>query len=233
VFIELTLKAEQEEYRRENIKWEDVQFYNNKPCVELIEKKTGILGFLDEECVFPKGRRPAMRRGAEQRSPTRGANARAPQACHAGCGVAQARTSPTWTRSLPTSSSTPTLTSRPCKTALSSRCARRSARGGFLRTPAHDVARASCLHSANAQHYAGDVTYSVDGFLEKNKDLLYPDAIRMLSASKSKLLRSLFERYAAATVVPARRRGWALANATRPSPPPRTGRSPPAATCRS
>ena len=66
VFIELTLKAEQDEYRRENIKWEDVQFYNNKPCVEIIEKKTGILGFLDEECVFPKGRR--ARRGAARAS---------------------------------------------------------------------------------------------------------------------------------------------------------------------
>jgi hypothetical protein len=55
IFIELTLKAEQEEYRQEGIKWEDVQFYNNKPCVELIERKTGVLGYLDEECVFPKG----------------------------------------------------------------------------------------------------------------------------------------------------------------------------------
>ena len=61
-FIELTLKAEQDEYRRENIKWEDVQFYNNKPCVELIEKKAGVFGFLDEECVFPKGIRSAALR---------------------------------------------------------------------------------------------------------------------------------------------------------------------------
>ena len=35
----------------------------------------------------------------------------------------------------------------------------------------------------------------MDGFLEKNKDLLYPDAIRMLAASKSSVLRSLFERW--------------------------------------
>ena len=39
IFIELTLKAEQEEYKKEQIKWEDVAYYNNKPCVELIEKK--------------------------------------------------------------------------------------------------------------------------------------------------------------------------------------------------
>jgi len=55
IFIELTLKAEQEEYKKEQIKWEDVAYYNNKPCVELIEKKNGVLGYLDEECLFPKG----------------------------------------------------------------------------------------------------------------------------------------------------------------------------------
>ena len=70
IFIELTLKAEQEEYRVEGIKWEDVQFYNNKPCVELIERKSGVLGFLDEECVFPKGR-IAHTRSARVLTPTR------------------------------------------------------------------------------------------------------------------------------------------------------------------
>jgi myosin-1 len=38
VFIELTLKSEQEEYVREKIPWEPVQYFNNKPCVELIER---------------------------------------------------------------------------------------------------------------------------------------------------------------------------------------------------
>ena len=37
IFIELTLKSEQEEYQREGIKWENILFFNNKPCVDLIE----------------------------------------------------------------------------------------------------------------------------------------------------------------------------------------------------
>ena len=32
-----------------------MSYYNNKPCVEVIERKNGIFGYLDEECVFPKG----------------------------------------------------------------------------------------------------------------------------------------------------------------------------------
>jgi myosin-1 len=38
IFIELTLKSEQEEYVREKIQWTNIDYFNNKPCVELIEK---------------------------------------------------------------------------------------------------------------------------------------------------------------------------------------------------
>lgn len=37
IFIDLTLKTEQEEYKDEGIQWENVAYFNNKPCVELIE----------------------------------------------------------------------------------------------------------------------------------------------------------------------------------------------------
>jgi myosin heavy subunit len=37
IFIELTMKAEQEEYRQEGIPWKDVEYYNNKPICDLIE----------------------------------------------------------------------------------------------------------------------------------------------------------------------------------------------------
>lgn len=37
LFIELTLKSEQEEYLKEGIQWEPVKYFNNKIIVDLIE----------------------------------------------------------------------------------------------------------------------------------------------------------------------------------------------------
>uniref|UniRef100_A0A669C5W1 Myosin IH n=1 Tax=Oreochromis niloticus TaxID=8128 RepID=A0A669C5W1_ORENI len=54
LFIELTLKSEQEEYEAEGIEWEPVQFFNNKIICDLIEEKhRGIISLLDEECLRP------------------------------------------------------------------------------------------------------------------------------------------------------------------------------------
>jgi hypothetical protein len=41
IFIELTLKAEQEEYVSEGIKWTPIDYFNNKIVCELIESKVG------------------------------------------------------------------------------------------------------------------------------------------------------------------------------------------------
>lgn len=41
---------EQEEYVREQIEWKFIDFYDNQPCIDLIESKLGILDLLDEEC---------------------------------------------------------------------------------------------------------------------------------------------------------------------------------------
>eukprot|EP00794_Sanderia_malayensis_P004645 gene4645-5253_t len=48
-------KLEQEEYIREKITWSFIDFYDNQPCIDLIEAKMGILDLLDEECRMPKG----------------------------------------------------------------------------------------------------------------------------------------------------------------------------------
>ncbi|EFC44202.1 myosin [Naegleria gruberi] len=55
MFIELTLKEEQEEYIREGIKWEKIPYSDNKPCVELFDSKLGIFNLLNETSLLSKG----------------------------------------------------------------------------------------------------------------------------------------------------------------------------------
>ncbi|KJH47330.1 myosin head [Dictyocaulus viviparus] len=46
---------EQEEYAREGIQWEFIDFgLDLQACIELIEKPLGIISMLDEECIVPK-----------------------------------------------------------------------------------------------------------------------------------------------------------------------------------
>ncbi|NXO02092.1 MYO1F protein, partial [Rhinopomastus cyanomelas] len=54
IFIELTLKAEQEEYVQEGIRWTQIQYFNNKVVCDLIENKLhppGIMSILDDVCA--------------------------------------------------------------------------------------------------------------------------------------------------------------------------------------
>ncbi|XP_059058962.1 unconventional myosin-Va [Achroia grisella] len=48
-------KLEQDEYIKEEISWKMIDFYDNQPCIDLIEDKLGILALLDEECRVPQG----------------------------------------------------------------------------------------------------------------------------------------------------------------------------------
>ncbi|XP_077328704.1 unconventional myosin-Vc isoform X1 [Lithobates pipiens] len=48
-------KLEQEEYFKEDIPWNLIDFYDNQPVIDLIEAKMGILELLDEECLLPGG----------------------------------------------------------------------------------------------------------------------------------------------------------------------------------
>ena len=48
-------KLEQEEYVLEKIEWTFIDYYDNQPCIDLIENPMGIFGLLDEECRMPRG----------------------------------------------------------------------------------------------------------------------------------------------------------------------------------
>ncbi|KIJ53790.1 hypothetical protein M422DRAFT_202039 [Sphaerobolus stellatus SS14] len=53
IFIELTLKTEQEEYVREQIKWTPINYFNNKIVCDLIEERRppGIFAALNDACA--------------------------------------------------------------------------------------------------------------------------------------------------------------------------------------
>eukprot|EP01087_Luapelamoeba_hula_P011486 TRINITY_DN312_c0_g1_i1.p1 TRINITY_DN312_c0_g1~~TRINITY_DN312_c0_g1_i1.p1 ORF type:complete len:968 (+),score=160.10 TRINITY_DN312_c0_g1_i1:957-3860(+) len=52
IFIELTVRGEQEEYHEEGMKWKDIKFFDNKVVCELIEggNPPGIFRVLDDVC---------------------------------------------------------------------------------------------------------------------------------------------------------------------------------------
>ena len=53
IFIQLTLKTEQEEYAREQIKWTPIQYFDNKVVCDLIEEKRppGVFAALNDACA--------------------------------------------------------------------------------------------------------------------------------------------------------------------------------------
>ncbi|CAH0599852.1 unnamed protein product [Chrysodeixis includens] len=48
-------KLEQDEYIKEEISWKMIEFYDNQPCIDLIEDRLGVLALLDEQCRVPQG----------------------------------------------------------------------------------------------------------------------------------------------------------------------------------
>lgn len=50
-FNQHVFKYEQEEYRKEGIRWRDIGFLDNSGCLHLIEgKPNGLLCILDDQC---------------------------------------------------------------------------------------------------------------------------------------------------------------------------------------
>jgi len=50
-FNQHVFKYEQEEYRKEGIKWSDIDFLDNTGCLQMIEgKPNGLLCVLDDQC---------------------------------------------------------------------------------------------------------------------------------------------------------------------------------------
>uniref|UniRef100_A0A671SC94 Myosin IHa n=1 Tax=Sinocyclocheilus anshuiensis TaxID=1608454 RepID=A0A671SC94_9TELE len=139
LFIQLTLKAEQEEYEAEGIGWEPVQFFNNKIICDLVEEKhRGIISVLDEECMRPGD-----------------------------------ATDLTFLDKLEEKMGNhPHFVTHK----LADKKTRKSLERGDFRL----------------LHYAGEVTYCVVGFIDKNNDLLYKNIKDVIRLSKNPMIQQCF-----------------------------------------
>nr|XP_039262596.1 unconventional myosin-Ie-like isoform X1 [Styela clava] len=131
IFIELTLKAEQEEYVQEGIHWRPIEYFNNKIVCDLVESKSppGVMCVLDDTCATMH----AVSEGADQK---------------------------------------------------------------FLGKLVGAVGSHEHFQQFSAgfviHHYAGKVSYDVDGFCEKNRDVLFKDLIELMQQSEYDFIRNLF-----------------------------------------
>jgi myosin-1 len=130
IFIQLTLKTEQEEYAREQIQWTPINYFDNKIVCELIEERRppGVFAALNDACAT----------------------------AHADSGAADQ----TFVQRL---------------NALSSHAHFQPRQGQFI-----------------IKHYAGDVSYSIEGMTDKNKDQLLKDLLNLVGESSNNFVHDLF-----------------------------------------
>nr|CAB3264156.1 unconventional myosin-Id [Phallusia mammillata] len=138
LFIELVLKQEQEEYLREGITWQNIDYFNNRIICDLVEQPhKGIIAILDEACL-----------------------------------------------------NVGTVTDQMFLEAMDKK----------LKTHNHYTSRRlnpkdkDLVHDRDFRimHYAGNVTYSVECFMEKNKDQLFQDFKRLLYKSSNKVISEMW-----------------------------------------
>uniref|UniRef100_A0A3B5AUH9 Myosin IB n=1 Tax=Stegastes partitus TaxID=144197 RepID=A0A3B5AUH9_9TELE len=141
IFIELTLREEQEEYVREGIEWTNIEYFNNAIICDLIENnQNGILAMLDEECLRPG-----------------------------------------------------TVTDETFLDKLNTICAEHQHFESRLSKNSKFLTDHSLPHSCfRIQHYAGKVLYRVEGFVDKNNDLLYRDLSQAMYKANHSLIKQLF-----------------------------------------
>merc|ERR1712142_727613 len=124
---------EQEEYMREGIEWEMMNFgMDLQACIDLLEKPMGVFAILEEQSIVPKA------------------------------------------------------TDETFKAKLYETHEKKST--AFIKPK---VGKKTVAHFI-CKHYAGDVGYNLDGWLNKNKDPLNPSVVELLQKSKWDLIRVLF-----------------------------------------
>lgn len=130
IFIQLTLRQEQEEYAREKIQWTPIKYFDNKVVCDLIEgrRPPGIFAMMNDS-------------------------------------VATAHADPS-----------------AADQAFAGRL------NMFAANPHFEVRSSKFI----IKHYAGDVTYDVQGITDKNKDQLQKDLVELIGTSTNPFINTIF-----------------------------------------
>nr|XP_045596095.1 unconventional myosin ID-like [Procambarus clarkii] len=138
LFIELVLKQEQEEYKREGIAWQNIEYFNNQIICDLVEQShKGIISITDEACL-----------------------------------------------------NVGKVTDQMLLEAMENK----------LKGHKHFTTRKLSpmdkelkhVEEFRIKHYAGDVVYSINGFLDKNKDTLFQDFKRLMYSSSDPVISNMW-----------------------------------------
>ncbi|KAK8394631.1 hypothetical protein O3P69_005830 [Scylla paramamosain] len=138
LFIELVLKQEQEEYKREGIAWQNIEYFNNQIICDLVEQQhKGIIAITDEACL-----------------------------------------------------NVGKITDEMLLEAMENK----------LKGHKHFTTRKLSpmdkelkhVEEFRIKHYAGDVVYSIMGFLEKNRDTLFQDFKRLMYSSSDPVISEMW-----------------------------------------
>ncbi len=139
LFIELVLKQQQEEYEREGIQWQHIDYFNNEDICLLIDRPhQGIMALMDEACLNVGKTTDKM---------------------------------------------------------LLDEMDSKLAKSKYYSSKKIDAAKNKELEFGRdfvILHYAGDVRYNVNGFIEKNKDTLFQDFKRLIYNSKNEIYSSMW-----------------------------------------
>ncbi|CAI4712504.1 CMF_collapsed_G0043040.mRNA.1.CDS.1 [Saccharomyces cerevisiae] len=130
IFIQLTLKSEQETYEREKIQWTPIKYFDNKVVCDLIEARRppGIFAAMNDSVATAHADSNAADQAFAQRLNL------------------------------------------------------------FTTSPHFDLRSNKFV----IKHYAGDVTYDIDGITDKNKDQLQKDLVELIGTTTNTFLATIF-----------------------------------------
>ena len=169
LFIELVLKQQQDEYKREGIEWVHVDYFNNQIICELMDMPhQGIMALMDEACLnVGKTTDKTLLEAMDDRLRNNG---------H-----------------------------------YSSRAIANKSGGGKVNgVNGQSVGGSNAMNNNNnnhitadmkslelhrdflVRHYAGDVVYNINGFIDKNRDTLFQDFKRLLYNSSNEIYKSMW-----------------------------------------